>query len=86
MHQAAGLPIPSLLSHVLLPLPRASVCVWGGGRREGAGVSGRDRERDRDRREKSSSGPNNLRASFDFFFFSRATSRLVKRLGPKERH
>lgn len=31
MHQAAGLPIPSLLSHVLLPLPRASVCVWGGG-------------------------------------------------------
>lgn len=83
MHQAAGLPIPSLLSHVLLPLPRASVCVCGGaaGGSGGGGVRQRQRKRQRQEREKQQWPKQVL-----IFFFSRATSRLVKRLGPKERH
>lgn len=84
MHQAAGLPIPSLLSHVLLPLPRASVCGGGGGGRERGCQA--ETEKETETGERKAAVAQTLSGQVLIFFFSRATSRLVKRLGPKERH
>lgn len=85
MHQAAGLPIPSLLSHVLLPLPRASVCVGGGGGGRERGCQA-ETEKETETGERKAAVAQTISGQVLIFFFSRATSRLVKRLGPKERH